>query len=113
MRGALLHNTGDETLEIVDDLTVAAPGPGQVKIQIEATRACHPDLHAMNGSLPQPAPVVPCHHRAGAIPAFNSMNLFLHYMQMIMPGSSYWNIGIGRDPGEVLKAMFLLNGLPE
>jgi multimeric flavodoxin WrbA len=41
--------------------------------------------------------------RAGAIPAFSSMNLFLHYMQMIMPGSSYWNIGIGRDPGEVLK----------
>ena len=41
--------------------------------------------------------------RAGAIPAFNSMNLFLHYMQMIMPGSSYWSIGIGRDPGDVLK----------
>jgi multimeric flavodoxin WrbA len=41
--------------------------------------------------------------RAGAIPAFSSMNLFLHYMQMIMPGSSYWNIGIGREPGEVLK----------
>ena len=41
--------------------------------------------------------------RTGAIPAFSSMNLFLHYMQMIMPGSSYWNIGIGRDPGEVLN----------
>jgi multimeric flavodoxin WrbA len=41
--------------------------------------------------------------RAGAIPAFASMNLFLHYMQMIMPGSSYWSIGIGRDPGDVLK----------
>jgi multimeric flavodoxin WrbA len=41
--------------------------------------------------------------RAGAIPAFNSMNLFLHYMQMIMPGSSYWSLGIGRDPGDVLK----------
>lgn len=41
--------------------------------------------------------------RAGAIPAFNSMNLFLHYMQMVMPGSSYWSIGIGRDPGDVLK----------
>ena len=24
-------------------------------------------------------------------------------MQMIQPGSSYWNIGIGRDPGDVLK----------
>lgn len=41
--------------------------------------------------------------RAGAIPAFNSMNLFLHYMQMVMPGSSYWSIGVGRDPGDVLK----------
>ncbi len=41
--------------------------------------------------------------RIGAIPAFNSMNLFLHYMQMVMPGSSYWSIGIGRDPGDVLK----------
>ncbi|PKN35100.1 MAG: flavodoxin family protein [Deltaproteobacteria bacterium HGW-Deltaproteobacteria-19] len=40
--------------------------------------------------------------RAGAVPAFNSMNLFLHYMQMIMPGSSYWSLGIGRDPGDVL-----------
>ncbi len=41
--------------------------------------------------------------RAGAISAFNSMNLFLHYMQMVMPGSSYWSIGVGRDPGDVLK----------
>jgi multimeric flavodoxin WrbA len=41
--------------------------------------------------------------RAGAIPAFSSMNLFLHYMQMVMPGSSYWSIGVGRDPGDVLK----------
>lgn len=41
--------------------------------------------------------------RAGAIPAFNSLNLFLHYMQMVMPGASYWSIGIGRDPGDVLK----------
>ena len=41
--------------------------------------------------------------RAGAITALNSMNLFLHYTQMIMPGASYWNLGIGRDPGDVLK----------
>ena len=41
--------------------------------------------------------------RAGSIQAFTSMNLFLHYMQMFMPGSSYWSIGIGRDPGDVMK----------
>jgi multimeric flavodoxin WrbA len=39
--------------------------------------------------------------RAGAIPAFNSLNLFLFYNQMILPGSSYWHMAIGRDPGEV------------
>jgi multimeric flavodoxin WrbA len=41
--------------------------------------------------------------RAGAIPAFSGMNLFFHYMQMIMPGSSYWSIGMGHDIGDVLK----------
>jgi multimeric flavodoxin WrbA len=41
--------------------------------------------------------------RAGGVPAFSSMNLFLHYMQMFMPGASYWSIGVGRDPGDVLK----------
>jgi multimeric flavodoxin WrbA len=41
--------------------------------------------------------------RAGAIQAFTSMNLFLHYMQMFMPGASYWSIGVGRDPGDVIK----------
>lgn len=41
--------------------------------------------------------------RAGAIPAFSSMNLFLHYMQMFMPGADYWSLGIGMVPGDVLK----------
>jgi multimeric flavodoxin WrbA len=41
--------------------------------------------------------------RAGGIQAFDSINLFLHYMQMVMPGSSYWSIGVGRDPGDVVK----------
>jgi multimeric flavodoxin WrbA len=41
--------------------------------------------------------------RAGAISAFTSMNLFLHYMQMVMPGSSYWSLGIGMDIGDVRK----------
>lgn len=41
--------------------------------------------------------------RAGAIHAFNSLMLFLHYMQMFIPGASYWNLAIGRDPGDVLK----------
>ena len=39
--------------------------------------------------------------RAGAIHVFNSINHFFLIGQMIIPGSSYWNLGIGREIGEV------------
>jgi multimeric flavodoxin WrbA len=39
--------------------------------------------------------------RAGAIHVFNSLNSFFLISQMIIPGSSYWNLAIGRQPGEV------------
>jgi multimeric flavodoxin WrbA len=41
--------------------------------------------------------------RAGASHVFSSLNYFFTISQMIIVGSSYWNIGIGREPGEVLK----------
>ena len=41
--------------------------------------------------------------RTGAIHAFNSLNLFFLITQMIIPGSSYWNIGFGREAGDVEK----------
>jgi multimeric flavodoxin WrbA len=39
--------------------------------------------------------------RAGSIHAFDTMNHFFFIEQMIVPGSIYWNVGIGRDIGEV------------
>jgi len=39
--------------------------------------------------------------RGGAIHAFDSINHFFLIRQMIVPGSCYWNMGIGRDKGEV------------
>jgi multimeric flavodoxin WrbA len=41
--------------------------------------------------------------RAGAIHAFDSINHFFLINEMIIPGSSYWNIVIGGKKGEVLK----------
>jgi hypothetical protein len=41
--------------------------------------------------------------RAGAIQAFDTLNHFFLITEMIVPGSSYWNIAIGRDPGDVEK----------
>jgi multimeric flavodoxin WrbA len=40
--------------------------------------------------------------RAGAIHAFDTMNHFFFISQMVVPGSSYWNIGLGGlGPDEV------------
>ena len=41
--------------------------------------------------------------RAGAAHVFSSLNFFFLIGQMIIPGSSYWNIAIGRQPGEVMN----------
>jgi len=39
--------------------------------------------------------------RAGGIHAFDTLNHFFLIGEMIVPGSSYWNIGIGLEPGDV------------
>ena len=41
--------------------------------------------------------------RGGAYHVFSSLNAFFLIGQMIVVGSSYWNIGIGREPGEVMN----------
>ena len=39
--------------------------------------------------------------RAGAIPTFDAINHFFLISEMIVPGSSYWNVGVGLDKGDV------------
>jgi multimeric flavodoxin WrbA len=39
--------------------------------------------------------------RAGAIHALDTINHFFLIGQMIVPGSSYWDIGVGLRPGDV------------
>jgi multimeric flavodoxin WrbA len=51
----------------------------------------------------KPGAAVIAVRRAGAIHAFNTINNFFLINEMIIPGSSYWNIGIGREKGDVLK----------
>ena len=39
--------------------------------------------------------------RGGAIHAFDSLNHFFLITEMVVPGSCYWNVGIGREIGDV------------
>jgi multimeric flavodoxin WrbA len=51
----------------------------------------------------KPGAAVIAVRRAGAIHAFDSINHFFLINEMIIPGSSYWNIAYGREKGEVAK----------
>jgi len=39
--------------------------------------------------------------RAGALNVFQAINNFFLISEMMIPGSSYWNLGVGREIGEV------------
>lgn len=39
--------------------------------------------------------------RGGGVHAVNSMNYLFLANEMVIPGSTYWNLGLGKDPGEV------------
>jgi len=39
--------------------------------------------------------------RGGALPTFDAINHFFFIGQMIVPGSSYWNMGFGHGKGDV------------
>lgn len=41
--------------------------------------------------------------RGGSIHGFDTINHFLHYNQMFLVGSTYWNMVYGREIGEVEK----------
>jgi len=51
----------------------------------------------------KPAAAVIAVRRTGAIHSFHSINNFFLINEMIVVGSSYWNVGIGREKGDVLK----------
>lgn len=41
--------------------------------------------------------------RSGGMPTFNGLNHYLAISEMIMPGSTYWNVVHGTKPGDALK----------
>jgi S-(hydroxymethyl)glutathione dehydrogenase/alcohol dehydrogenase len=67
MRAAVCGAVGDGM--VVEDLTLAEPGPAEVLVRIDAAGVCHSDLHYLNGDLSCPLPVVPGHEGAGVVEA--------------------------------------------
>jgi propanol-preferring alcohol dehydrogenase len=52
------------------DLSVPAPGPGQLQIRVHACGVCRTDLHVVDGELTQPKlPIIPGHEIVGTVTA--------------------------------------------
>jgi multimeric flavodoxin WrbA len=49
----------------------------------------------------KPGAAIVAVRRAGAIHAFDTINHFFMISEMLVVGSSYWNVGIGREKGDV------------
>jgi S-(hydroxymethyl)glutathione dehydrogenase/alcohol dehydrogenase len=64
MRGIVFNGT---TTEFVDGLTLRAPGPRDVVVEIGAAGLCHSDLSYMSGLYPVPSPGVCGHEGAGIV----------------------------------------------
>jgi S-(hydroxymethyl)glutathione dehydrogenase/alcohol dehydrogenase len=67
VKAAVLHNVGDDKLDVRDDVTTTPVGAGKVRILIKATGVCHSDLSAMNGTIPVAVPAVLGHEGAGEV----------------------------------------------
>jgi len=63
-----------------EDRPPPAPGPGEVRIDVEACGVCRTDVHIVDGEVPARLPVVPGHQAAGRVSAAG-------------PGVSGWSIG--------------------
>jgi 2-desacetyl-2-hydroxyethyl bacteriochlorophyllide A dehydrogenase len=66
MRGALLERSS-EPVVVVDDIDVASPGPGEVRVRVSHCGVCHSDLSIVNGTFPTMGPTVLGHEAAGVV----------------------------------------------
>lgn len=65
IRAAVVRQQGQPlTIETLD---LAAPGAGEVLVEVRAAGVCHSDLHATSGDWPMKTPLVPGHEGAGVV----------------------------------------------
>lgn len=73
VRGAVLRQMGlpapyaQSRPLVVEELALAPPGPGEVRLRIRAAGLCHSDLSVIDGSRPRVLPMVLGHEASGTV----------------------------------------------
>ncbi|MBQ0822040.1 zinc-dependent alcohol dehydrogenase family protein [Microvirga terrae] len=58
---------------VMEERPVPPPGPGEIRVIVEACAVCRTDLHVVDGDLPHPRlPVIPGHEIVGRVEALGS-----------------------------------------
>src|SRR6516165_10976556 len=66
MRAMVLHRPHQRLR--MEERVDPTPGPGQIRVRVEACGVCRTDLHVVDGELPNPKlPIVPGHEIVGRI----------------------------------------------
>ena len=65
IRAAVLEHTGGR--QLVQELDLAPPGPGEVLVRLGASGVCRSDYNAIDGTTESPCPVVLGHEGAGVV----------------------------------------------
>ena len=68
MRAAVLEGAG-QPICIHDDVSIAEPRAGQVRVAVSHCGVCHSDLSIADGVFPAPLPIVLGHEAAGVVEA--------------------------------------------
>ncbi|KUI44445.1 alcohol dehydrogenase [Mycobacterium sp. IS-1590] len=75
IRGAVLEEIGrprpyaESKPLTVDELDLAAPGPGELLVRVQAAGLCHSDLSVVDGNRVRPVPMLLGHEAAGVVEA--------------------------------------------
>ncbi len=68
MRAMVLRRAGDRLM--LEERPELEPGPGQIRVRVEACGVCRTDLHVVDGDLADPKlPIVPGHEIVGRVEA--------------------------------------------
>lgn len=65
MKAMVMHETGAPL--VLEELELDQPGPGEVRVRIEAAGVCHSDVHYISGGLAARTPIVLGHEGAGIV----------------------------------------------
>jgi S-(hydroxymethyl)glutathione dehydrogenase/alcohol dehydrogenase len=67
MRAAVLRASGMPAA--IEEVEIAEPGAGEVRVRILGSGVCHSDLHVRDGDWPRPLPMAIGHEGAGVVEA--------------------------------------------